>query len=134
MARLLVDDELWSVIEPIIPAKPRRKRNAGRKPIGNRQTLTGILFVLKTGIAWESLPREMGCGSGVTCWRRLRDWQFGGVWQRLHLVLLERLHQADAIDWSRVVVDSSSVRAPLGGRRPDLAPLIDGNSAASTTS
>lgn len=80
MAKVLVTDELWAVIEPILPAAmPRRFRYPGRKPIDHRRAWTGILFVLKTGIAWEDLPQEMGCGSGMTCWRRLRDWQAAGV-------------------------------------------------------
>ena len=76
MARPLLSDELWALIEPLLPApKPRRYRYPGRKPIDSRKALTGILFVLKSGIPWEMLPQEMGCGSGMTCWRRLRDWQ-----------------------------------------------------------
>jgi transposase len=76
--------------------------------------LTGILFVLKTGIAWEHLPQEMGCGSGMTCWRRLHEWNHAGVWQRLHHVLLDALHDAGQIDWSRAAVDCSHVRAKGG--------------------
>lgn len=124
MAKPLIDDELWSIIEPLLPApKPRRFRYPGRKPVDNRKALTGIVFVLKTGIGWEDLPQEMGCGSGMTCWRRLRDWQAAGVWQRLHEVLLARLQAADQIDpvqssglcWSRAVVDSAPLRALKGG-------------------
>jgi len=115
MAKPLLDDALWQVIEPLLPTKPRRFRYPGRKPLDNRKVLTGILFVLKTGIPWEALPQELGWGSGMTCWRRLRDWQRAGVWQRLHAVLLAQLHRADKIDWSRAVVDSSSVRAMSGG-------------------
>ncbi len=78
MAKPVVTDELWEIIQPLLPpAKPRRKRYPGRKPIDDRKALTGILFILKTGTAWEDLPRELGCGSGMTCWRRLRDWQSG---------------------------------------------------------
>jgi transposase len=91
MARPLLSGELWSLIEPLIPVRPRRFRYPGRKPLANRQVMTGILFVLKTGIPWEHLPQEMGCGSGMTCWRRLRDWQQAGVWQALHEVLLAKL-------------------------------------------
>ncbi len=81
MARPLLSDELWALIEPLLPApKPRRYRYPDRKPIDSRKALTGILFVLKSGIPWEMLPQEMGCGSGMTCWRRLRDWQQAGVW------------------------------------------------------
>ncbi len=133
MAKPLVDDELWAVIEPLLPApKPRRFRYPGRKPVDNRRALTGILFVLKTGIGWEDLPQEMGCGSGMTCWRRLRDWEAAGVWQQLHEVLLARLQGADQLDWSRAVVDSASVRALKGGRTPGQIPRIKPKPGANT--
>jgi transposase len=116
MAKPLVSDALWEIVEPLLPPpKPRRYRYPGRKPIENRRALTGILFVLKSGIPWEMLPQEMGCGSGMTCWRRLRDWQEAGVWEKLHATLLAKLRAADKIDWSRAVVDSASVRAVGGG-------------------
>jgi transposase len=115
MAKPLVPDDLWEIIQPLLPpAKPRRFRYPGRKPVGDRETLTGILFVLKTGIPWEDLPVEMGCGSGMTCWRRLHDWNQAGVWRRLHQVLLAKLQGADEIDWSRAAVDSTFARA-FGG-------------------
>jgi len=79
-----------------------------------RAALTGILFVLKTGLPWEYLPAEMGCGSGMTCWRRLRDWQRLGVWAALHRALLERLKGAGQLDWSRAALDSTSVPAKGG--------------------
>ncbi len=118
MAKPLVDDDLWNLIEPLLPPpRPRRRRWPGRRPLDDRAVFTGIVFVLKTGIPWEDLPQEMGCGSGMTCWRRLRDWQAAGVWKRIHRVLLERLRAADRIDWSRAVVDSASVRAVGGGEK-----------------
>jgi transposase len=131
MAKELLDDDLWNLIEPILPPPKRRRfRHPGRKPISHRQALDGILFVLKTGIPWEYLPLEMGCGSGMTCWRRLRDWQRRGVWQRLHNLLLNKLREADKIDWSRAVVDSTSVRAVFGGRRRARIRRIDGKMGA----
>jgi transposase len=116
MAKQIVTDELWEIIEPLIPEVKRRSRYPGRKRIDDRKVLTGILFVLQTGIPWEHLPQEMGCGSGMTCWRRLVEWQERGVWQRLHELLLARLNGADEIDWSRAAIDSSQVRALFGGR------------------
>ena len=116
MAREIVSDELWAKVKPLLPPpRKRRRRHPGRKPIDDRKALTGILFVLRTGIPWEYLPQEMGCGCGMTCWRRLRDWHEAGVWQRLHEVLLADLSGADKIDWSRAPVDSASVRAVGGG-------------------
>ena len=134
MAKPLLDDELWKVIEPLLPPpKPRRKRYPGREPLEHRKALTGILFVLKSGIPWSMLPKEMGCGSGSTCWRRLRAWPKAGVWQKLHEALLARLQEADQIDWSRAAVDSASVRALLGVRKPGRIRPIEGDLAASTT-
>lgn len=99
MGKPIIDDELWALIEPLLPPpKPRRFKYPGRKPVTDRAALTGILFVLKTGIRWRDLPSEMGCGSGVSCWRRLRDWQQAGVWDRLHAVLLAKLRAADVND------------------------------------
>ncbi len=116
MAKPLVDDQLWELVQPLLPpAKPRRFRYPGRKRVDDRMALTGIVFVLKSGIPWEMLPQEMGCGSGMTCWRRLMEWQDAGVWQKLHEVLLAKLREADEIDWSRAVVDSASIRAVGGG-------------------
>ncbi|RYY07616.1 MAG: IS5 family transposase [Alphaproteobacteria bacterium] len=114
MARLLLPDDLWDEIAPLLPP-PRPRPKGGRRPIENRAALTGILFVLRSGLPWEMLPAEMGCGSGMSCWRRLRDWQAAGVWSRLHDVLLERLHAAGEIDWSRACLDSASVPAKKGG-------------------
>lgn len=114
MAKPLVSDSLWERIEPLIP---KRKPNpqGGRPPVADRDALTGIIFVLKTGIAWEDLPQEMGCGSGMTCWRRLRDWQEMGVWDQLVQVLLNELREAGRIDFSRAAVDSGTIRAVGGG-------------------
>src|SRR3712207_5674505 len=113
MAAPLVPDELWSILEPLLPPEPPEPKG-GRPPVPNRAALAGILFVLRSGLPWEMLPAEMGCGSGVTCWRRLRDWQQAGVWDRLHRGLLCRLREADRIDWSRACVDSASVPAKRG--------------------
>ncbi len=114
-SRFEVDDELWAELEPLIPVRERRRVHPGRKALPDRVVLNGILHVLHTGIAWEDLPKEYGYGSGVTCWRRLRDWQALGVWEALHQRLLTKLNAAGAIDWSRASVDGSHIRALLGG-------------------
>ena len=135
MAKPILDDKLWELLEPLLPPpKPRRFRYPGRKPLDHRKVLTGIIFVLKTGVPWEELPQEMGCGSGMTCWRHLQEWQEAGVWQKMHELLLAKLQQANQLDWSRAVVDSASVRAVWGGRNPAPIPPIKANLAVSTTS
>jgi len=116
MAKPLVSDELWETVAPLLPLEPPKPKG-GRPRVPARAALTGILFVLKSGIPWEMLPQELGCGSGMTCWRRLRDWQQAGVWERLHHVLLQRLADGGQIDWSRASLDAASVPAP-GGEPP----------------
>jgi transposase len=118
MAQPLVSDALWERIEPLLPPpKPRRFRFPGRKPMDRRKVLTGIIFVLKTGIPWEDLPLEMGCGCGMTCWNYLQAWHRAGVWKHLHEVLLAELQEAERIDWSRAAVDSTHARALGGGEK-----------------
>jgi transposase len=113
----LISDELWRLVEPLLPHHERSPQG-GRPRVDDRAALTGIVFVLKTGIAWNALPTEMGCGSGPTCWRRLQEWQRAGVWEALHQRLLERLAAADRIDWSRTALDARSLPAKKGGRAP----------------
>lgn len=130
MATLIVTDELWSLIEPLIP-RHRASPKGGQPPKSDRLCLTGILFVLKTGIAWEDFPHEMGC-CGMTLWNRLSAWRKVGVWKRLHAVLLAKLHEADQIDWSRATVDSASVRAVRGGKKRAPTPSIAAKMARNT--
>ena len=129
MATSLVSDELWQLIQPLLPPETPRPRG-GRPRVPDRAALEGILYVLKTGIGWEHLPRELGYGSGMTCWRRLRDWHAAGVFTRLHQVLLDRMAQADHLDWSRACVDSTSIPAARGGPRPARTPRIAAGQAA----
>lgn len=124
MAKPLLPDELWELIEPLIPPHPPMPKG-GRPPLSHRAALTGILFVLKTGTPWEYLPQEMGCGSGMTCWRHLRDWQAAGIWEKIWQTLLNHLGEADAIDWSTSAIDSCSVRAVFGGRKRAQIPRIE---------
>jgi transposase len=135
MAAFEVPDELWTRITDVLPVRQRRHRWPGRKPLDDRACLNGILFVLLTGINWGDLPQQLGYGSGMTCWRRLRDWQAAGVWDQLHALLLSELHAAGQIDWTRVVVDGSHVRAKRGiqGRRSGQARSTAAGQAPSTT-
>jgi transposase len=117
MAKPILTDALWELIAPLLPPEPPKPKG-GRPRVPDRAALTGIVFVLKTGMAWEDLPQELGCGSGMTCWRRLRDWQAAGVWDRIHQTLLDRLGAREAIDWSRAALDSASIPAKKGGPKP----------------
>jgi transposase len=128
-----VTDALWGVIAPLLPERPVQPKG-GRPWVDDRASLNGILYVLRSGIPWRMLPTELGYGSGVTCWRRLREWQQRGVWRRLHQRMLERLAAADRIDWTRASLDSRSLAAkkgepPRARTRPTRA-----SRAASTTS
>ena len=116
MAKELVSDELWEIVEPLLPEESP-KPQGGRPRLDDRAALTGIVLVLKSGIPWEMLPKETGCGSGVTCWRRLKEWQEAGIWERLLQALLDRLGEADQIDWERASLDSASVPAKKGSEK-----------------
>lgn len=116
MIEELVPDGLWERVAPLLPPpKPRRHRYPGRRSIDDRAALAGVVFVLKTGITWNQLPTSLvGC-SGVTCWRRLRDWTAAGVWPALHEQLLAQLRARGELDLDSAAVDSSHVRALKGG-------------------
>ncbi|WP_256701164.1 IS5 family transposase [Caballeronia sordidicola] len=120
MARPILDDNLWALIEPLLPPpKPRRSRHPGRKPLDNRAVLTGPVYPPDWSAMGPATQRD-GLWQRYGCWRRLRDWQAAGVWDELHEMLLARLRAADQIDWSRVIVDSSSIRAKGAGQKRDL--------------
>jgi transposase len=116
---------MWAAVKPLLPEEPEKPKG-GCPRVADRDALRGIVFVLRTGMAWEMLPREVfGC-SGMTCWRRLRDRHAAGVWDRLHRVLLERLDREGELDWSRASLDATSIGAKRGARRPARTPRIGG--------
>lgn len=122
---ILVDDRVWNAVNAVFPApKPRRTHCPGRNPLENRRTLNGVLYVLKTGIPWESLPVELGFGSGVTCWRRLREWRADGTWTTLLPHFLADLTDVESYNWSRVNVtrNMSTLRRK---RKTPTRPRVD---------
>jgi transposase len=125
MAKQLVSDQLWARVASCLPAPPSHAKG-GRPRIPDRAALTGIIFVLKTGIQWEDLPQEMGCGSGMTCWRRLHAWQAAGVWDQVLALVLDELEEADRLDLSRASADASTVRARGGGEQTGPNPTDRG--------
>jgi transposase len=131
MSKLLVTDDLWELVEPLLPVHTPNPKG-GHPRVPDRVCLSGMLFVLKTGIPWEDFPQEMGC-CGMTLWNRFEEWTRAGVWNELHAILLDKLRAADALDLDRVVVDSSSIRAVHGGKKRDRAPWTAEKAAPSTT-
>lgn len=118
MAKPLIDDALWERLSRLLPApKTRRYRYPGRKPLNDRNVLTGILFVLKSGIPWDALPQEMGCGSGMSCWNRLSEWQRVGAWPKIEETLKAGLPDSDQYDWPRAIVGRRSRRRREGGKK-----------------
>lgn len=133
MGKALVSDELWSFVGSELPAPPSVGPKGGRPAVSNRQTFTGIMFVLKHGLSWQAIPAELNCGSGSTCWRRFRDWTQQGVWARLHQKALRELGEADALAAQVCMIDSASMRALWGGPTPAPTPPTGRKTAANAT-
>jgi transposase len=124
VAKLLLPDEVWDAVRPLLPPRPPSVKG-GRPRLDDRRALTGVLFVLRTGVPWDKLPGELGCGSGMTCWRRLAEWQAAGAWAAVERVLAARLPGGDQFDWARAAVDGYE---PNGNhsRKPTPSPCPPG--------
>lgn len=121
VARPLLTDALWTRIQPLLPPpKPRRHRYPGRKRLDDRSCMTGILLVLKMDIPWEHLPQELNCGSGMTCWRRLREWQDSGHWGPIRDLLIAHFEGAEKFAWNRAPAEARASKRHKRKRRPRI--------------
>jgi transposase len=112
----LVPNELWAQVAPLLPAPPRPPYVGRHRTISDRACFAATVYMARTSTPWRLLPaRELGCGSPATCWRRLTEWAAAGVFDQLHLLVLDRLGERGQLDWSRASVDTMSVRAMRGG-------------------
>ena len=140
MPKPLVPDELWRIVRPLLPAhkdtlkRRGRFKRVGRPPADDRAVLGDILFVMRTGVPWKGLPAALGCGCGMTCWRRPRDWQEAGAFRELRRVLPDRPNAEGKLDGSWAVEDSASAVRFFGGCGPGRAPWTAGKRARNTTS
>ncbi len=126
-----MDDGLWALIEPLLPAWPQKA--PGPKPVDDRLCLQGILYVLYNDMGWQLLPLELGFDSEQTCRRRLGRWREADVFEKLQHILLAELHAADTLDWTRARVDASHIRAKKGARPPARRRSTAGRRAVNTT-
>ncbi len=101
-------DAQWRLVSPLLP----ERRGPGRPRADDRQTLNGILWVLRTGARWKDLPRELGSPS--RCHRRLQKWQEEGVWERIWMAFVSALDEGGRVDWSRAFLDGTFVPAKRG--------------------
>jgi transposase len=130
----LVPDQLWALVAPLLPAPPRPPYGGRHRTISDRACLAAIVYMARTSTPWRLLPaRELGCGSPATCWRRLTEWANAGVFDQLHLVVLDRLGEQGRLEWERAAVDTMSVRAKRGGTTWAQIPSIVASLGASST-
>jgi transposase len=116
LAERLLPDALWERIHPLLPPPPSHARGGAPRTVPDRACMAAIIFMARTSTPWALLPvGEFGCGSVTTCWRRFAEWAAAGVFERLQELLLDELGAAGLLDWSRVSVDSVSLRAARGG-------------------
>ena len=118
MVSTLVPDELWEEVRLFLPAEPER-RKGGRPKADSRTCLAGILFVLRSGCPWNSVPPELG-SSGATCWRRLRHWEECGAWKNMFSVVQKHTREPladgpllESRDCSGLALPD--IRVPCGG-------------------
>src|SRR5215211_5341365 len=115
LADRLLPDQLWQRVQPLLPPPPSHARGGAPRTVSDRACMAAIIFMARTSTPWALLPvGEFGCGSVTSCWRRFAEWAHAGVFERLQELLLDELGQAGALDWSRVCVDSFSLRATRG--------------------
>jgi transposase len=120
----LVPDKLWAIVEPLLPPPARPPYGGRHRTISDRACFAAIVYMARTSTPWRLLPaRELGCGSPATCWRRLTEWANAGVFDQLHLQVLDRLGKGGQLDWSRAAVDTMSVRAKRRSYRGQAAPV-----------
>jgi transposase len=111
----LVPEELWVLVEPLIPVFRTRPQGGGTAPLPARAVFTAIIYVLTSGCSWRDLPPSFGVPF-QTAHRRFGQWTKAGLWRRLHHAVLDELGSHGLIDWSRVIIDAASVRAKRGDR------------------
>jgi transposase len=135
LADRLVPDPLWHRVAPLLPPPPPRAHGGRRRTIPDRACFAAVVFMARTSTPWELLPaKELGCGSASAAYRRFAAWTKVGVFDRLILLLLDELGEAGRIDWSRISVDSVSLRAVKRGTTPAQTRPTGESTAASSTS
>jgi transposase len=99
----LVPDRLWAMVAPLLPVPPRPRFGGRHLVIPDRNCFAAIIYMARTSTPWRLLPaRELGCGSPATCWRRLTEWANAGVFDQLHLEVLDRLGEQGGLDGTPV--------------------------------
>ena len=105
-------DRLWERVKPLMPPRPAQPKG-GRPFAGDRACFAGIVYQLRNGIRWNDMPAEYQ--SGVTCWRRHRDWTAAGVWDGVWKLVLRELAEAGRLRAEELALDGTNVEAKRGG-------------------
>jgi putative transposase len=112
-----VSDELWAVLEPLLPVHINTHRFGGGRPrVADRQCADGIFFVLRTGGHWEALNQTTLCAKS-TAHDRFQEWVADGVFLRLWQAGVAAFDECRGIDWEWLSLDGAMTKAPLGGEK-----------------
>jgi transposase len=104
MRRHELTDGEWRLVEPLLPRQAR-----GGRWNDHRTTLSGMLWVLRTGAPWRDLPERFGRWQSV--YDRFNKWRRDGTFDRIAKALRIRLDRQGKIDWDLWCIDGTSVRA-----------------------
>lgn len=116
-ARFRVADELWAVLEPLLPRHKNMHRFGGGRPrVPDRQCADAIFYVLRTGCQWGALDAADLCPHS-TAHDRFQEWVAAGVFLKLWKAGVEQFDDLKGLDWSWLSMDGAMTKAPLGGEK-----------------
>ena len=112
-----VSDELWAVLESLLPQRVNTHRFGGGRPrVPDRRCADAIFYVLRTGCQWGALNQTELCAKS-TAHDRFQEWVEADVFLKLWQAGVERFDELRGIEWAWLSMDGAMTKAPLGGEK-----------------
>jgi transposase len=118
LSRRLVPDQLWTLVQPLIPMPKVRPQGGGRNRVGDRAVFVAVVYVLTSGCAWRRLPVTFGVAV-PTAYRRFVEWNGVKLWDRLYESVagaadsggLNGVADPRLAEWTKAIRDAAVARA-----------------------